>query len=137
MTGGSPLVVDASAVVEAVTNDRAVGRTARALLGSSITHAPHLIDAELGSVMRRLALGKVLAADTAFYRLGLAQGLVTTRHELTRAMSTFAWQLRDALTFYDALYVALARGIDCPLVTADLKLAEVARRHVEVLTINN
>jgi len=37
------------------------------------------------------------------------------------------WALRDALTPYDAAYVALAELIDCPLVTADAKLAAGAR----------
>jgi len=33
------------------------------------------------------------------------------------------WSLRDNLTAYDASYVALARGLDCPLVTADAGIA--------------
>lgn len=34
-----------------------------------------------------------------------------------------AWSLRDNLTFYDALYVALATSLDAVLITADAKLA--------------
>ena len=33
-----------------------------------------------------------------------------------------AWELRDELTTYDATYVALARALGAPLVTADRKL---------------
>jgi predicted nucleic acid-binding protein len=39
------------------------------------------------------------------------------------------WALRDALTAYDASYLALAEALDDPvLITADAGLATVARR---------
>jgi predicted nucleic acid-binding protein len=34
-----------------------------------------------------------------------------------------AWQLRHNLTYYDALYVALATRLGSPLLTADARLA--------------
>ncbi len=34
-----------------------------------------------------------------------------------------AWELRSAVTFYDALYVVLAATLDVPLLTADARLA--------------
>ncbi|MGL4176139.1 MAG: type II toxin-antitoxin system VapC family toxin [Dermatophilaceae bacterium] len=33
------------------------------------------------------------------------------------------WELKDALSAYDATYVALAEAVDLPLVTCDVKLA--------------
>lgn len=39
-----------------------------------------------------------------------------------------AFGLSAALSGYDALYVALARQLGCPLVTADARLARTARR---------
>jgi predicted nucleic acid-binding protein len=43
--------------------------------------------------------------------------------------------LRDVVTAYDAMYVALAEGLDAPLVTRDRKLARAKghRARVEVL----
>ena len=35
-----------------------------------------------------------------------------------------AWELRDNVTVYDAVYVALAELLDAPLVTADSRLAK-------------
>ncbi|MCX2712420.1 type II toxin-antitoxin system VapC family toxin [Mycolicibacterium sp. J2] len=32
-------------------------------------------------------------------------------------------ELRDTVTTYDAMYVALAEALDCPLVTADARLS--------------
>jgi predicted nucleic acid-binding protein len=34
-----------------------------------------------------------------------------------------AWAMRDNVSPYDALYVALARALECPLLTADRRLA--------------
>lgn len=46
------------------------------------------------------------------------------------------WELRDNAYTGDALYLALAEDLDCPLVTTDGKLAGVPGHHaaVEVLT---
>ena len=35
------------------------------------------------------------------------------------------WELRENLTAYDAGYVALAEVLDAPLLTTDLRLAQV------------
>ncbi len=41
----------------------------------------------------------------------------------TAALARRIWELRDNLTTYDAGYVALAEALDCPLITADRRLA--------------
>lgn len=38
-------------------------------------------------------------------------------------MTEAAWGLRENLSYYDALYVALAARLDLPLLTADKRLA--------------
>ena len=47
-----------------------------------------------------------------------------------------AWSLRGHLTFYDALYVALAEMLDAPLVTFDARIAGApgAVARIEVLS---
>jgi predicted nucleic acid-binding protein len=50
-----------------------------------------------------------------------------------------AWSLRDALSAYDATFVALAEHLRCPLVTTDDRMAKGAEHarspaQVEVLT---
>ena len=37
------------------------------------------------------------------------------------------WSLRHNLSAYDASYVALAEALDCPLLTADARLAAAPR----------
>jgi predicted nucleic acid-binding protein len=43
-----------------------------------------------------------------------------------------AFELRANLTAYDALYVTLAEGLDCPLVTADARLGRAPGLHCPV-----
>jgi len=52
-----------------------------------------------------------------------------------RLLMERCWELRDNVTVYDAVYVALAELLDAPLVTADGKLAKAPgiRCDVEVL----
>jgi predicted nucleic acid-binding protein len=46
-----------------------------------------------------------------------------------------AWELRQNLTIYDGVYIALAERLDVTLVTADVRLAQApgARCGIEVL----
>ena len=43
------------------------------------------------------------------------------------------WTLRSNLTSYDAWYVALAEGLDCPLVTLDRKLSRASGALCEII----
>jgi predicted nucleic acid-binding protein len=40
----------------------------------------------------------------------------------TGSLLSAAWDLRHNLSVYDALYVALARRLRCPLITVDRRL---------------
>ena len=42
------------------------------------------------------------------------------------------WDLRNDLTAYDAVYVALAEALDAPLLTRDRRLAAAAGHHARV-----
>ncbi len=116
------IVVDASALVLAFTDGTEAGSRGRARMRDHVRHAPHLIDAEVGNVLRRLRIRGVLgqkAADEARTFSALA---VTRRHPHTGRLGQRAWELADNLTFYDGLYVALAELIGCPLLTSDARL---------------
>ena len=64
-----------------------------------------------------------ISATTAAEVLRAAPRLIDHRHTQTGLLATAAWGLRKNLTFYDALYVALAAALDAPLVTLDRRMA--------------
>lgn len=86
-------------------------------------HSPHLIDAEIGHAFRRMAMRGGLGDEAAEIALSNAAVLIDTRHEIFGVLSSIAWTLRHRVSFYDALYVALAVILDAPLVTADARLS--------------
>jgi predicted nucleic acid-binding protein len=106
-----------------------LGRSASAMalrrrLSSEVCHAPHLIDAEVGNVLRRHVLRGDLAAADAETLLHLSGPLIDHRHQMTGALAGAAWALRLNLSFYDGLYAALAAALAIPLLTADGRLAK-------------
>jgi predicted nucleic acid-binding protein len=112
------VVIDASVLVDALL----VAGPARIRLTSENLQAPELIDAELLSVLRRLALAHKLQEGHALQALATANRLGLRRHPC-RSLWPRAWDLRTNLSAYDALYVALAEQLDAPLLTADARLA--------------
>jgi predicted nucleic acid-binding protein len=116
-------VLDASALVLALVGNTDGARKLRRRLPDIRRHAPHLIDAEVGNVLRRHErVGRITAleAETAL-RVGAV--LVDHRYPHTGALGRRAWALRDNLSFYDALYVALADYLKLPLLTGDTRLS--------------
>jgi predicted nucleic acid-binding protein len=87
-----------------------------------VCHAPHLIDAEVGNVLRRWVLRGQLAPDDAEKLLAAGAALIDYRHEMTGGLARAAWARRENLSFYDALYAALAAILSAPLLTADERL---------------
>ena len=87
--------------------------------------APHLLDAEVGHALRRLVARGDLTnqeAEGALSELDDLQLLRSPHGPLLEA----AWAMRSRLSFYDALYAALALELDTELVTADGRLARAA-----------
>lgn len=84
--------------------------------------APHLVDAEVLAVVRRAHLRGRLdptAAQQAVEDL-LSWPAERVDH---RPLLRRAWQLRDAITAADGLYVALAEALGADLLTLDARLA--------------
>jgi len=116
-------VVDASVLVELLREgDHAKLVEERLDAEEHALWAPHLIDAEIGHALRRwVRLGKLNAeaAGRALWEVGDLP-LERVDHEL---LVHVAWGLRENVSFYDGLYVALALMIEEPLLTFDARLA--------------
>lgn len=112
------IVLDASAAVAALLN---AGR-ARRFVSEEVLHAPHLVGAEVFSALHRqtavgaLALGDARKVIDVWARLGI------TRYAAAPLLER-VWELRDTVRAYDAMYVALAEALECPLVNADARLS--------------
>ncbi len=117
------LVVDASALVLSLLGTSPGHRSLRRRLAADTCHAPHLVDAEIGNVLRRRVLRGELPAPAAQALLLAAVPLIDHRYEMTGRLGHAAWALRENFSFYDALYVALAQSLSVPLLTGDGRLS--------------
>lgn len=121
------LVVDTSALVLATTEVTRQADALRTRLANNVCHAPHLIDAELGNVLRRKVLRDELSPEFAEAVLRLAPDLIDHRHDHRGPLARAAWSLRANSTFYDGLYIALADALDAILITTDARIAASPR----------
>lgn len=116
-------VVDASAVVLVLIGKTAAAGDMRDRFTGMVRHAPHLIDAEVGNVLRRHELRGLVSAREAAAALEAAPYLVDHRYPHTGAVAQRPWIRRANLSFHDALYVALAARLDVLLLTADARIS--------------
>lgn len=128
------LVVDASVLVSmlAGAEHSAWAQEQLATPGSRRSlWAPHVVDAEVGHSLRRRVAAEQLHADSA--REALADLMrLPLRRIAHRDLLDRAWDLRDNLSFYDALYVVLADRLGVPLLSLDGRLAKAVKACREV-----
>ena len=124
-------VVDASVLVEYLAAGEQVEAAREAIRRERWVWAPALVDAEVGQALRRQVRGGEISARKAGAALDdlleMRLQKVPHRHLIDRA-----WELRDNVSFYDGLYVALAEALDAPLLTLDGKLSRASGLRTEV-----
>ena len=125
------VVVDASALVELLCQTGKAPTIAARLKRASSLHAPHLIDVEVTSALRRQCSLKALSSSRESDALADLGDFPLTRHVHLSLLGR-VWELRNRFSAYDAFYLALTEALDASLVTCDGKLAE-AGRHVDVV----
>jgi predicted nucleic acid-binding protein len=112
------IVLDASVAVAALLNDG----PAREVVAREQLHAPHLIDAEVLQVLRRLVAAGRLTPSSGQHLVTDWGALALVRHPV-QALLPRMWALRENVSAYDAGYVSLAEALGCALLTADARLA--------------
>ncbi len=125
------LVVDASVLIEVLVGGSRSEGAARALAADPEWAAPHCIDAEVLGVVRRDWQRGVIDETTA--SLAVHDLAMWPGHRIPHPpLLARSWELRHVLRSWDALYVALAEQIDCPLATFDRRLARAVDIQVVV-----
>ena len=129
------IVVDASALLEFLLQTPIGTRVeARLFRKDDELHAPHLVDVEVTQGLRRLVRAGEVSAVRAADAIADLADLDLHRHPHLDLL-TRAWKLRENVTAYDAMYVALAEALDAPIVTCDTPLAKAPghRARIEVI----
>lgn len=113
------IVVDASAITEFLLQTPLGLRVeARLFRDDDHLHAPHLLDVEVVQALRRVVGAGDVSPARADEALDDLAALAIRRHSHFDLLGR-AWELRDNLTAYDAMYVALAEATAAVLVTCD------------------
>ncbi len=130
----SGYVVDASVAVEYLLRTP-IGLTLADVIEGASLAAPELLDAEVLSVLRRAVLRGHLEEARAQMAIDdlIQWPLERVPH---RALVPFAWRHYRNVSAYDAFYVAAARALDLPLMTADGRLSRVSGLGVVVQHIH-
>lgn len=128
------IVVDASALVLALTDGGQRGDAARRRLTVGDVHAPHLLEIEVLHVLRRFVRVSDLTSERAEVATAALRRARIRLHRHGPLLDR-VWALRDNLSAYDAVYVALAESLGCPLLTADGRVSRAPghRAIVEVI----
>ena len=131
------IVLDASVLANIVGDDGLIGEASRARLAAATEASiPDLADVETVAVLRK----RWLAGDLTNRRFRSAiddlLALPIARFP-TGPLMVRAYELRGNVTAYDASYVALAEGLACTLVTADVRLARAPaiKCRVEIFSV--
>jgi predicted nucleic acid-binding protein len=130
------IVLDASAIVNALIDAGPDGRAARSVLHDAGEGAvPDLADVETTAALRRRWLAGSIEDERFSAALDDLLALPLRRYT-TGPLMRRAYQLGANVTPYDAAYVALAEELGCLLVTTDGRLARAPglRCPVQVLT---
>jgi len=131
------IVVDASVLANVVADDGPDGRLARDCINEAgDIAAPDLVDVETVSVLRKRWLAGDLTERRFSSALDDLEALAIVRYPALPLMRR-AFELRANVTAYDAAYIALAEGLACPLMTADVRLANASGPACEISLIRS
>lgn len=116
------IVVDASCLFEVVTDTPRSESIRQRLAVEPDQAAPHLVDMEVFSLIRRDQMTGRLDETSGALAVEDLRGWPGERYG-HRALLERAWQLRHTVRGWDAAYVALAEALGATLLTLDSRLS--------------
>lgn len=128
-------VLDASAVLEWLRGTELGKQVAvQTADPDEVLVAPHLIDVEVASGLRKLVRMGAILPDQGRQALDVLLRLDIRRVEHTDLLPR-VWELRENVTIYDAIYLVLAEALEAPLVTTDGEFERTPGHRASILTI--
>ena len=126
------IILDTSAVIELLLN-LPLGKLVRQRLTDPDVqiHAPQLLPVEVVQVLRRRVAAGITTPADAGDALEELEQLDISLHDHMLLIQR-VWELRENMTSYDGMYVALAELLEAPLLTSDAKLARSPGTHADI-----
>ena len=105
------IVADASVVLEVLLRTRVAPQIEERIFSPRETlHVPHILDLEVAQVLRRYCVSGTMKPERGLEALVDLADLPITRYPHDIFLPRI-WELRDNMTAYDAVYVALAETL--------------------------
>lgn len=116
------LIVDASCLFESLTRRPFADAVDERMQADADLAAPHIVDVEVfGAIRKEWHLGGI---DRTGARLAIEDLEAWPGERFGhQPLLARAWELRDNVRGWDAMYVALAEALGVPLITLDRRLA--------------
>jgi predicted nucleic acid-binding protein len=126
------IVLDASIVVDILIQTKDSPNIENKLLSKkNAFYSPYLLDIEVLSVLRKFYLSKEMSHHRCLEAIDDLRSMPIERVS-TDALLELAWNHRDQITAYDAIYVALTELLDATFWTRDQKLYSYAKNCIDV-----
>lgn len=129
------IVLDASAVIEALMRTPKGLLVRQRIFASTDIHAPHLLDVEVLHGLRRMVRRGDMSVPQALMALQVFQDLDIIRYPHSGFMRRI-WALRENVSAYDAAYVALAEALGAQLITCDARLGSAPGHSAQVVFVS-
>lgn len=129
------LILDASVVIDLLLHrEPFYDRIKLHILSADYLAAPHLLDIEVAQVLRRFVLRGEISSQRAEAAIEDLQDFSIERYPHTRLLRR-VFDLRNRLTAYDALYLALAEALNAELLTRDSAFGNLSDTDVKTIII--
>ena len=129
------MIIDNSALVDLCSGDQNLKEYVQAKIGNSLLVAPYLLEFEFYSWLKKHKHTRTLSEENTRALLARFEKL-QIRYLPTQRLSQSIMGIAQSMSSYDAVYVALARKLELPLLTSDKKLFHAAKAECEIILIS-